>query len=291
MYDIRFYDLNFNLLHIESRYLSFSYTEKLCDTGSFEIHLTRGNTADTLPLPCAVYFGGFCGILTGRRLSSDTALFGKTADFLLSKRICPVCTFESGSVTDIMQSLTASHLSDFAEFIPCGDAKISLPFEISSPTPLSRVFQKLCAGGGFFLEFDLSAKKYVLRNIICRDNPAVFSADRGNASDIVITENITSYATCGLWNGTFITSADAEGAYRWEAVLEGEDESGAVASLTEKKPVRTVCAGINGMTYRRDYFLGDIFRNNAGDAIKLTEISADFDENGSVFTPKFEVCN
>ncbi len=288
MKDIRFYDLLFNLIYIEPKYLSVHFCEKLSGTGSFEIHLPPGH-ADNLSLPCLVVFGDFCGIATGLRTSSDTAVFGKTLNFLLSKRICLPFTADTESGAEIMQRLTDTYISDFAVFENTCDFTAEADFAVSNATPLLNVVTRLCSSGGHCLAADFDAKKYVLKFLPRRSSPLRLSADTGVADNLTHTVNCSSYASYTRFGDKILEPDALTGVYRWEAMPSGDSESESLDLLLQQKVSRSISADIRRLIYGKDYFLGDIFDTDSGVRAVMTEITCDCDSDGERYTPVFEV--
>ncbi len=288
MRDIRFYDLNFNLNLIEPSFLSVSFCEKFRDVGSFEIHLPKDSAAAELTLPCMAVIGDFCGIVTGLRISQDIAVFGKTLDFLLSKRICKPQSFKEKSAAEIVKSLTDACICDFAVLEEFEDFSVDEDFIISSPTPLCNVIARICGENGYSLCADFENKKFVFKILPMRSNPIRLSADTATAGNIVRSVNYSGYAGWGWFGDVLISSDTAEGAYRWETVLSGETEGEAKEKLAAQKPVSSISAELQNLIYGKDYFAGDIFTFDGGGRAVLTEMHVDCDENGEKFTPTFE---
>ena len=94
MKDIRFYDFDFNLVYIISDWISLNWELKYNGVGTFELQLP--------PLSGIIQFleeqehlvavqGDRQAIITGRRLEDDITIYGRTPNWLLTKRlVCPL---------------------------------------------------------------------------------------------------------------------------------------------------------------------------------------------------------
>lgn len=88
--DIRFYDFDFNLLHVENHFTSTNWKIYYNDVGTFEAHFDL--QSDTLPVIMKNEFviavqGDKYAIVVGKKLGDDLAVFGRTCNWLLTKRI------------------------------------------------------------------------------------------------------------------------------------------------------------------------------------------------------------
>ncbi len=288
MKDIRIYDLNFRLLAIEPFYFSFHYTEKLRGIGNFEIHLKKDSDLLKLSLPCLVEMGNFHGIATGLQVSSEGIIYGRTLNFLLSKRICRPFDCSGMDGGEILSAVTEKYLSDFAL---CASAEFTPPegFAIAKADTVSSVLTKLCGDGGYELTADFGLGKYVLKYVPVHENPYPFSESSGFADNVVMGVNYAGYANFTTFGDEIISAAEAEGAYRWEALPEGDSDSEVLTNLKGFTPDFTVTAKLTAPGYKQDYFLGDLFLTDDGRQVMLSEISADIDENGENLEPKLEI--
>lgn len=289
MNDIRYYDLNFNLLHTEPHYSSLNYTEKLNGVGSLEIHLPPKSFVP--PLPFAAASGTFCGIVTGLRCTEkETALHGRSMNFLLTRRICPQTNITEGGGNAVMLTLVNTYLSDFAEF-SAGEDFTPAPVQTAdSPQTLEDVIAALCEGGGHRLVFDIPQKKFRLCFVPRRANPVIISESRGNAAAVSETLNLADFANFAKFSDSVLTTSDAAGAYRWETSVSADSEDAAQREL-EKKQARTeISVTLKNLEYGKDYFLGDVLtviRGGVSYNMLLDEISVDIDSGGIRCEPHF----
>ena len=85
MQDIRVYDFEFNLLHIENRYISSNFDLMYNDVGSTEYHFPI--QSDILPVIMendylVLIQGDKQSIVTGKKITSDLAVIGRTCNWI-----------------------------------------------------------------------------------------------------------------------------------------------------------------------------------------------------------------
>ncbi len=287
MQDIRVYDTDFNLLHIENNVISSNWSVNFNSVGSFEIH-TRADTEtaqviagnfdfETDKLPVIVQ-GELQGVVTGIRFGEDFAIYGKTCNWLLTRKIVPkfISTdLPTGNNPEkIARHLVSTAFKDQENFI-LGDM-VGLEdidaFWRNTYNPLSDVVSDLLArkNAGHDIKFDRINKRWVF-NIYPPSYPAVvLSVANGNASGMEYTYSVDDYYSACWYekeqefvDGEFpdpvwtrLVKDEKTGIFSSECVVGATVESEAESLLKDK----TVKSEIVTDVFGEDYKPGDILR-------------------------------
>ncbi|MFA7636782.1 MAG: hypothetical protein WCX81_03360 [Monoglobales bacterium] len=291
MEDIRIYDANFNLLHIESNVISSNWTVYFNSVGTFEIHtLVDSVTAQTIidnlnfdenKIPIIVQ-GDLQGIVTGVRLSEDFAIYGKTCNWLLSRKIVPKFITSDLPVPcnpeEVARHIVSNAFADQPDFILGERAELSDmdPFWRNTYNSLSEVVSDLLAKkyAGHNLYFDWKNKKWVFNIFQPGYTNIVLSEANRNASETEYTYSIDDYYSACFYeqeqyfaDGEFpdpvwtkLVKDDKTGIFRCECVVEATVESEAESLLKGKTVKSEIVADICGLVPGEDFNLGDILR-------------------------------
>ncbi|MBQ8525955.1 MAG: hypothetical protein IJ460_04485 [Clostridia bacterium] len=87
--DIRFYNFDFELLHVENKFISSSWTLYYNDIGNLEAHFDVNS--DTLPVVMDNNYliavqGKFYAVITGKKIGDDLTIYGRSCNWLFTKR-------------------------------------------------------------------------------------------------------------------------------------------------------------------------------------------------------------
>ncbi|MBR2847512.1 MAG: hypothetical protein IKB89_05525 [Clostridia bacterium] len=295
MEDIRIYDFDFNLLCIENRTISSNWHLKNNGIGSFEMHFTPDSeiceviqesfdiTKNKL---IVVVQGNKQGILTGFRIKDELAVYGKTCNFLLSKRMVPNFSTKNLDIKKDVESISRycveNAFADVENFvlgdivgfdeIYTGDKH----FWRNVYNPASEVVHDLMdiGGGGHFVLFDIKNKRWVFNTTKNEVNPMMISVQMKNAYDIENTKMVGDYCSCGWYEQqqtmedgvrpdsvwTYIEKDEKTGIYRWEGKLAGLYESEATKELKSKKTTDDTELALRKIFFEKDFRLGDIIK-------------------------------
>ena len=287
MDDIRIYDADFNLLHIENNVISSNWTTHFNLVGTFEIHtLADTETAQIISenfdfannkIPVIVQ-GDLQGIVTGIRLSDDFAIYGKTCNWLLSKKIAP--KFTSGDLPvicnpeEIARYIVSEAFTDQNNFI-LGE-KVGLEdidtFWRNTFNPVSEVVSDLLEkkNAGHDVTFDWINKRWIF-NIYPPSYPEIIlSGANGNAAGMEYTYSIDNYYS-ECWyeqeqdfvDGEFpepvwtkFVKDEKTGIFRCEGTVNATVESEAENLIKEKTVKSEIVTDVLG----EDFRVGDILR-------------------------------
>lgn len=278
---IRLYDFEFNLLHIEPRCISTRWTLHFNDVGTVEAHFVPGDEAVKYILDrryLVMEEKGKFAVITGYLLGEDFAVFGRTCNWLLKKRILHEKEVLNASADTITRKLVGAAFADTDSFV-LGDAldiTENVDFTAESNTSLFDAVKECLSlqKCGHALDFDVKSKQWVYSNFQRRKNDILFSSANKNAYDIRLESDLLDFADCGYYEKKTVDSEGAEsvrttyfaddktqsGIYRWEAVLDGDDEGSAAASLEAKAIKDEVSLSTRNVSFGRDYRLGDVVR-------------------------------
>lgn len=321
MKDIRLYDFEFNLLHIEHRIISANWTLKYNGIGSFEGHFDPDSAIVAIALnnPYIVAVqGDYQAIITSKQISkTDFVLYGKTVNWILSRRVMPNFVsgdFESLKITDEAVKIASEAFDDVDNFeigsVP--DCAEESYFWRNTYNPTSEVIADCLdnAALGHNVVFDVKGKRWVFNILQGEEKPLIISAVNRNAYETEYAEDLQEYYTEGWYekaqsadeDGNVpdsewvrIAKDDKSGIYRWECVLNDDEESDARASLKKKAWDKEITTQTRSLICGRDYELGDIFRvqiirgkYKKTEKKRVTGVSAWFENNNIGEEPIFE---
>ena len=263
---IRVYSFDFELLFLEARVKSISWTLLYNGIGTFEAHfpLNSGLTELTASNKYLV----FCeddraAILTGREVSDELILYGRTPNWLLEKRVAPKTSGVTGKAGEICGNLVQSAFNGVTGFVvlPSQEGDTMTVERSTYQTVYSAVNEYLSTCGlGHRLDFDRENEKWVFSVYRGVEVPLLISEANKNAYGTSVSYDILDMADCGYYGESGYIQGANTGIYRWEAVLSGETEAEAAISLAGKKENAEVSLKLRNLTLGRDYNIGDILR-------------------------------
>ncbi len=271
---LRFYDFEFNLLYAEPKLIKSKWTVYYNGVGNFEAHLPLTSEAMEIVINnryIVVVQGGFSAIVVGKELRDELIIYGRTCNWLLTKRIAPEAELVSKKAGEIATELVLSAFSDVENFI-LGDIADTdtIDFEYGRRAAIDVVTDCLeRSGAGHSLIYDYRNKKWVFNILKGIENDIILSEANKNAYDTRLCTDIIDLATCGWYNvetedgfvRTYLDGdTDKKGIYRWETELSGKNENEAGAELSKKSEENEVTLKTKGAKLLENYSLGDIVR-------------------------------
>jgi len=273
MQDIRVYDFNLNLIHIENMISSVDWVIKFNDIGTFEAHFPLN--AKIVPIVMKndyliISQGDNQAIVTGKSAISDFTVFGRTPNFILSKRVTPNFTKKTGTIEKISAGIVSDAFLDVENFVVKRVSgftnEINFWRNVYNPTfkVISECLDREKAGHKVY--FDFENKKWVYTAVKGRNTGIVFSKGKFNASNTSYYEDFQEYVNGGFYEvideetGESIweeIASEKEGIYKWMGVLGGNTLSDARDSLKSRKWNKNIRFDIKDMKFNKDYFLGD----------------------------------
>ena len=276
---IRFYDFNFNLVHIEPEFLSSSWTVYFNKEGTFEAHFSINS--EVLSVVTANKYlvakqGEFSAIITGYNAEDEFTVYGRTCNWLLKKRVTlpnEQTSVYSGTLACTMASSAFSDVSNFVTENKSYGKVISFSSE-RPETAYDAITRCLKEGSiGHEIRFDTENKRWVFATLKSVSTNLMISESLKNASDTSIVADILDLADSGYYKKTtedtegnevieyvLLQNGSKSGIYRWETVLSESNETEAKTTLNTKKENSTIKLSTHGIFYGSDYSLGDIVR-------------------------------
>lgn len=268
---IRFYDFEFNPLHFEPDCISMRKTLKFNGVGNAEAHFPLNSEAADCVLNnryLVMEESGTYAVVTGCVTDDDFAVYGRTCNWLLSKRIAKNVESVNATCDEITRNLVSNAFSDTPNFV-LGDAmQIDEKIDFAKDGPcdvLSAVTECLSLQKcGHRVDFDVKNKRWVYRNLPSKNTDLLISVPNKNSEFVRLESDILDLADCGYYKNSdgeaVYIGGTQSGIFRWESELKGSDETTAAADLMKKTVSQKITLRTFGLKYGADYELGDIVR-------------------------------
>ncbi|MCR4718357.1 MAG: siphovirus ReqiPepy6 Gp37-like family protein [Firmicutes bacterium] len=263
---LRVYNFEFELIYIEQKVKSTSWTIYYNGIGTFETHLPLNS--GLLEVTSQNKYLVICeddkaAILTGREIGDELVLYGRTANWILGKRIAPKTesiTEQAGTICNNLVGNAFSDVQNFAVTEPCQTESVTVERSTFKPV-LNSVSECLAlCGAGHSVNFDTTQKKWIFKVYKGTELPLLISEANKNAYDTSASYDILDLADCGYYGENGYLQGQNSGIYRWETVLSGESADEAAISLKEKKENAQLSLKMRGLELGKDYNIGDIVR-------------------------------
>jgi hypothetical protein len=292
MDDLRFYDFEFNLLDIRADFISVNHQVYYNKIGQFEAHFPIAK--DLLELLSKNNYlvcvqGENAAIVTGWRAGDDVAVFGRSCNWLFTKRVLTTTETVSKKAEEIARGMVLSAFSDTDELVlgeSLGDEK-EVSIARDEPELLSdALFNCLSlAGLGNELVFDTDNKLWVYKTLKGKNLQVVLSESDRNMYGGEYSYDCLDHCQSAWYKkapeseeGDSVWACydgcDAKGIKRWECILSANTEDEARQGLLEKTRKGRASFGEASLLWRKDYELGDIvnLRIEKGDFIRVTSM-------------------
>lgn len=213
MHDLRFYDFNFNLLHIEHDFSAMCWYIKYNSPGTFEAEFAVSGPLCAL---CAenkymvVCHGPYQAIITHKQVKNNKLiLYGRTVNFLLDKRCVPPFSSDTLGISNgscgIAQYVVSNYCSDFVTLgksVTCEDGDT---FSKSGMNTALEVINDCLDRDnlGHRLVFDTDKKQWIFDVLKGSEKEIIFSDDTFTAYNSEYTQNILDFATSGYFKQTY----------------------------------------------------------------------------------------
>ena len=211
MEDVRIYDYEFNLLHIEHDIVSCNWRMYENDIGNFEMHFPLESRLVQVAMEnryLVAVQGKKQAVITGRQVGTEGILYGMTVNWLLS-RFC-VC---DGLDTELLAAKDAQSVcADILERAMAGVENFVFEEQTDMVFPevaltvkgLATAFDlvqqvMLKAGGGHVLLFDAANKVWRFRLTQGKLLPFILSEQNRNCYDTEYTEDLQNYFVNGWY--------------------------------------------------------------------------------------------
>lgn len=303
--DLRFYDFDLNFL----RQIPVSRSRweiKFADIGNIEIDIPITN--DFAPYIIAHIEDGiivtqenFSGVLIGYDIDKEFKIYGRTLNWILTKRVIEKFAETTDSAATLISSWVETAFSDAPIFeignIPDSDV---ITISKTSDVLLSALVAEAAkmANIGFEVAADVQRKKWVFNFLTGQKRDFTPSAANKTAYDTRLTFDLLDFANCGYYTAddtrTYIPT-DKTGLRRWETLLNGNTQSEAEEDLKNKTVKNDTSFNLRNFMFGVDYNLGDTLtlqiqkgQYKAVTEKKVAGIEINYDQNGKTEKPKME---
>lgn len=217
MEDVRIYDYEFNLLHIEHDIISCNWTLYDNKIGTFEMHfpLTSRLSGIALSRPYLVAVqGSKQAIITGRQADTEGVLYGRSCSWILT-RFCIADQFDTDSLYDAgtiaakdaqtaCRYIVNKAMAGVANFVVLtnstdtfGDVYVENKGVTSAFDLISDCLDK--DGAGHEVRFDVKNKRWTFRPSKGAELSVVLSDSNRNTYETEYTEDSQNYYTGGWY--------------------------------------------------------------------------------------------
>lgn len=232
MNDVFFYNFSFEPLEQLSGFVSLNAVKKYCGFGTAEIHLPISKTEIIGMLMDNPYIICIAKnvqmIVTGWQLGEDIAIFGRTPEWLLTKRVVAPCEQYQKTPAEIAQYAVQTAMGDFAEV--AGDVTFGDRMDYSAKEPKT-VYDTVCGvlkplGLGFKLNADVQGKSFTFS--VCRgqERSLMISTSNRTAFDMKYTRDIQDAVdNCGWYRRELNNMGDWSASENSPALTSGKAEN------------------------------------------------------------------
>ncbi len=275
MEDLRIYDFSLNLLHIENKIISSNWQIYYNDIGKAEIHLPV--YVDCLPLLfknkyLIITQGKKQAIVTAKQIGTSLILYGKTPNWILTKRLLSPFYREASNVETTLRELFSGCFYDCEDFIlgSCSGLTDTCEFKEESCVTAFEVIKSALSpfGAGHRVYFDIPNKKWVFEITKGTERNIEISVSLNTAYDMEYVYDIQDSFSCAKYKKApensddeavwiEISQDDKSGIYRWETVLYETNETDAKRALKKCITKEEITSKVKNLVWETDYFLGD----------------------------------
>lgn len=206
MNDVFFYNYGFEPLEQVSGFISLNATKKYCGFGTAEIHLPITKTEIIRILVDNPYIICIARdvqmIVTGWQLGEDIAIFGRTPEWLLTKRVVAPFSLAKKTPAEIATYAVQNAMDDFAD--TAGDASFGETMNYSAKEPKT-VYDIVCdvlnpSELGFRMTADVKQKEFIFSVYKGKEQPLMISPSNRTAYDMKYIRDMQDTAdNCGWY--------------------------------------------------------------------------------------------
>ncbi len=248
--EIAFYDYEFNPLWRAVNVTDIYHKELYNGIGSFEAGIIADRRSAELLLErdfTVAVWEGRQAIITSAQAEAAAGvvrIYGRTPNWLLSKRACPNFGHRTGTPFELAHALVDEVWGDAIAVGPGRDTPAKeTTFWRNVYNPLSEVVADCLdrADGGHRVVFDIKNREWRFETWLGGKSPCLFSEDRRNISAPTLRHSVLDYFNGGYYckddeAGTWVEiPSDKEGIYRWTSRLDGSGEDSARSDLMRRR--------------------------------------------------------
>lgn len=214
MNDIRIYNYEFELLHIEPNIMSAYWILNYNDIGTFEgtFPLTSGICNIIMKNKYLILIQGeFQALITAYLTDTKLTVFGKTINWILTRRTCPAFKtsemFKNKEPAEIKPGEIATHVvsASFADVtnFECNDLTEAIcteHFQRDQRCPVSDAVKECLEGYslGHRVRLDIKNKKWIFETYSGQKLPGLISEANRNLTNVSISDDAQDFF-CSAW--------------------------------------------------------------------------------------------
>lgn len=205
MTDVLFYDFDFNLIADVPRIISFNIEKHYCGFGTAELHfsLAAEDVIAMLENNPYVFFvaGTYFAVVTGWQIGEDIAVFGRTPEWLLTKRGIQPISHSDTAVGTIVCDAVSSAAGDFLAVGKNSFVGEAMDYSTDKVRVLYDVICEVLKTQnlGFKVTPDVDNKQFVFEVYSGAKVPALVSQSNRTAYDMTYTVEKQDMATQSGW--------------------------------------------------------------------------------------------
>ena len=233
MRDIIFYDFDFNRLADFPKYISLNLEKKYCGYGNVELHysLADSEIIELLESNPYVFFvaGEHSAIVTGWRVGEDIAVFGRTLEWLLTKRGVQAFSQSGATAEVIARDAVSSAAGDFMVLGELSGVGTTQSYSIDKVRLLHEVVCEVLNSQnlGFRVVPDISLRQFVFLVYQGQESLCLISPSNRTAYDMTYTVEKQDMSANSGWYEQKYTDMGGWDAYNNSPSLANEKESNA----------------------------------------------------------------
>ncbi len=206
MNDVFFYNFSLEALGQFVGFISLNVTQKYCGWGNSEIHFPISRTEIIEILQKNPYI--ICVakdtqmIVTGWRLGEDIAIFGRTPEWLMTKRVLAPFSLSGKSPEQIAEYAVKTAMGDFVDV---ADFVAEMDMTDYSEEEPKTVYDTVCGvlqplGLGFNLRADVVGRRFIFSVRKGKVQPLLISVSNRTACDMRLTRDMQELVdNCGWY--------------------------------------------------------------------------------------------
>ena len=210
MNDIRIYDYEFNLLHIEPNIMSAYWILNYNDIGTYEgtFPLTSGICDVVMKNKYLILVqGDFQALITAYLADTKLTVYGKTPNWILTRRTFPAFKTSELSLSNLNPGTIAKHVVSTAfadvdnfECVDLTETTSTEDFCRENRNPVSSVVKECLEeyGLGHRVRLDIKNKKWIFETYSGRKLPVVISEANRNLTGVSVSDDAQSFF-CSAW--------------------------------------------------------------------------------------------
>ena len=204
MTELRFFDGQLNPLMQTDKMISLNITKKYRGFGTVEIHfpVIRQDVIEMLDsFQCLICCTpDVTAVITGWRIGEDIAVFGRTAEWLLTKRFLMPFTLTATPI-ELASYGVETGAGDFADVSAPDDTGSETEYTFEGMTSVYDVVMKALevSGEGFSLTADTSTKRFVMSIYKGQDKNLILSRSARTACEISYTCDLQERSSNSGW--------------------------------------------------------------------------------------------